>query len=121
MANGHGGARKGAGRKHGALTRRTREIAERASAEGITPLEVMLRVMRAHLESGELDKAAAVAKDAAPYCHPRLAAANITFKSPGQMTDEELEQAIALVQAAAVAEGEDVGEGMPNGPFATTH
>lgn len=69
-----GGARPGAGRKPGAVTRRTRLIAERAMAEGKTPLEVMLEIMRRHYEAGELDKAAAVAKDAAPYIHPRLAA-----------------------------------------------
>jgi hypothetical protein len=43
---GHVGARKGAGRKAGSLTIKTRAIAEQAVAEGITPLEVMLRAMR---------------------------------------------------------------------------
>jgi hypothetical protein len=68
-----GGKRQGAGRPKGAATKRTREIAERAAEEGITPLEVMLNAMRRHYENGEFDQAAAVAKDAAPYMHPRLA------------------------------------------------
>lgn len=41
-----GGKRDGAGRKKGALTVRTRRVAEQAMAEGKTPLEVMLDNMR---------------------------------------------------------------------------
>ena len=41
-----GGKREGAGRKVGALTKRTREVAEKAAAAGMTPLEVMLENMR---------------------------------------------------------------------------
>lgn len=44
-AKNKGGARTGAGRKEGSLTRRTREIAEVAAAKGITPLEVMMSAM----------------------------------------------------------------------------
>ena len=40
-----GGVRPGAGRKAGSLTKRTREIAEVAAAQGITPLEVMMSAM----------------------------------------------------------------------------
>lgn len=43
---GRGGKRDGAGRKKGALTVRTAKVAERATAEGTTPLEVMLDNMR---------------------------------------------------------------------------
>lgn len=50
----HGGKRAGSGRKVGALTTKTREIAERASAEGKTPLEVMLDNMR-HFQQVALD------------------------------------------------------------------
>jgi hypothetical protein len=42
----HGGKRVGAGRTKGALTKRTRLIAEKAAEQGITPLEVMLGNMR---------------------------------------------------------------------------
>lgn len=42
---GHGGRRLGAGRKTGSLTKRTRDIAERAAAQGKTPLEIMLANM----------------------------------------------------------------------------
>jgi hypothetical protein len=81
-SNGRGGARKGAGRKAGSATKRTREIADKAAGEGITPLEYMLEVMRTepgdNLEPRELAIAQTLrfeaAKAAAPYMHPRLAA-----------------------------------------------
>lgn len=49
-----GGKREGAGRKLGAVTKRTREIADRAVAEGKAPLEVMLDNMR-HFQQVALD------------------------------------------------------------------
>jgi hypothetical protein len=50
-------------------------------AEGITPLEVMLSVMRERWEGGDKDGAVLVAKDAAPYIHPKLA--NVDAKHSG--------------------------------------
>jgi hypothetical protein len=44
-------------------------------AGGLSPLEVLLAVMRRYYQAGEWDSAARVAKDAAPYVHPRLSAA----------------------------------------------
>lgn len=79
----HGGARKGAGRKPGSTTRKTREIADKAAAAGITPLEVMLEAMNAFRGAGDLEKAASFAKDAAPYMHPRLAAVEHTGEDGG--------------------------------------
>jgi hypothetical protein len=66
----HGGARAGAGRKLGSATAKTREIADRALADGISPLEFMLQVMR----DGTAERAERLdmAKAAAPYIHPRL-------------------------------------------------
>lgn len=61
-------------------------------AEGVTPLEVMLGTMRAlwatAWTAGEMDSAAAaqasaIAKDAAPYVHPRLQATEHTGKDGG--------------------------------------
>lgn len=56
----HGGRRAGAGRKLGAVTKRTREIADRAVAEGKAPLEVMLDNMR-HFQQVALDAEAVLA------------------------------------------------------------
>lgn len=78
--SGRGGARKGAGRKPGSTTKKTREIADRAAQLGITPLEVMLEAMNSLRNSGELEKAASIAKDAAPYMHPRLSAVEMNAK-----------------------------------------
>ena len=76
-----GGSRPGAGRPKGSLTKRTREIAERALSEGITPLDVMLMAMRHAVDAGDLAAAHAFAKDAAPYMHARPAAVECTGKA----------------------------------------
>lgn len=54
-----------------------------AAASGITPLEVMLEAMNSFRESGDMEKAAGFAKDAAPYIHPKLAAIEHTGKDGG--------------------------------------
>lgn len=75
-----GGSRPGAGRKKGSATKKTREIANKAAATGITPLEVMLLTMRREWRKYTRDKspesaqaALSAAQLAAPYMHPRLA------------------------------------------------
>jgi hypothetical protein len=82
MKNGHGGPRKGAGRAPGAANRRTREIAEKAAATGLMPLEFMLSIMRGDSppKDATVEQKIAfhalrfdAAKSAAPYMHPRLA------------------------------------------------
>ena len=47
---GHGGRRAGAGRKPGVITKKTREAAERLIADGLTPLDYMLGVLRGTLQ-----------------------------------------------------------------------
>lgn len=74
----HGGARPGAGRKPGSANTKTREIADAAAAEGVTPLEYMLGILRD--ENAEPDKRYQAAKDAAPYMHPRLSTVEATGK-----------------------------------------
>ena len=82
----HGGRRKGAGRKPGSLNKRTRDIADKAIAEGISPLEYMLQVMRSEAPESEDARVLVAhqamrfeaAKAAAPYVHPRLAAVEVT-------------------------------------------
>jgi hypothetical protein len=67
-----GGKRPGAGRKPGSSNKKTRAIADRASEEGITPLEYMLAVLRD--ETADIHRRDDMAKAAAPYVHARLAA-----------------------------------------------
>lgn len=108
-SNGRGGKRPGAGRKTGSATKKTRAIADKAAAEGITPLEVMLDNMRfAHGQAHQVltallnsraelpegfsefkellrfrGMAQDAAKDAAPYLHPRLSAIEHTGADGG--------------------------------------
>lgn len=62
---GHGGVRPGAGRKPGW---RSQAVAT-ALADGLTPLEYLLQVMRD--EGLEESQRMEAAKAAAPYCHPK--------------------------------------------------
>lgn len=79
-----GGKREGAGRKRGALTKRTQDIAAKAAAEGETPLDYMLRVMRDPLaDSTRRDD---MAKASASYVHPKLS--SVTGKDGGPIQVE---------------------------------
>ncbi len=69
-----GGKRPGSGRPRGKGNKRTREAVARAESGGIMPLDVMLDAMRRFHKARDYAAAAEIAKDAAPYVHPRLAA-----------------------------------------------
>lgn len=104
-----------AGRPKGALQHRTREIAERAVAEGKTPLEIMVAIMREQWKLYQSEKtperaaaALAAAEKAAPYMHPRLAAVEQfvdakvrTFAVGGEpLPDDEWERTYGPLAAA---------------------
>ena len=81
--NNRGGRRPGAGRPAGSKNQRSAEIAREAAESGITPIEVMLGTMRELWALGTPEakrEAAEIAKDAAPYIHPRLASIDQTIK-----------------------------------------
>jgi hypothetical protein len=80
-----GGRRSGAGRPKGAATKRTREIANRAAAEGVLPLDYMLAVLRD--EAAEPSRRDDMARAAAPYLHPRLSSvdAQVTGEDGGPL------------------------------------
>ncbi len=81
-----GGKRPNAGRKPGTVseaTKRRKEVAAAALAEGISPLDVMLTTMRSLWDQavdadgkvvniGKAMQANMVAKDAASFIHPKL-------------------------------------------------
>jgi len=97
----HGGKRQGAGRKKGVPNKATALRQQRIAASGKDPLEIMIEAMRFHYEyacflqsryleekaanptqppsvdersiSDAYKMAAGIAKEAAPYVHPRLA------------------------------------------------
>lgn len=82
--------KKTGGRKKGSLNKRNQEIAEQAIKDGITPLEVMLKAMRMKADEGDWTGAAAIAKDAAPYMHARLASVEQTGPNGGPMVTETI-------------------------------
>lgn len=95
--DGRGGRRPNAGRPPGAATKRTREIADRAASEGMTPLEYMLEMMRRPTDHEDPkiqvvreQMAFEAAKAAAPYVHPRLAAVQHTGADGGSMVFEQI-------------------------------
>ena len=81
-----GGKRPNAGRKPGTVseaTQRRKDVAAEALAAGVSPLDVMLTTMRSLwgqatdadgnlVNVGKAMQANMVAKDAAPFVHPRL-------------------------------------------------
>lgn len=111
------------GRPAGSRDRKPRRTAARkqaevAAAEGITPLEVMLRTMRdawALADQAETDReritlrqaACGVAEKAAPYVHPRLSAT-------------EHSGAVGLSHEDAIAALDASGDDEPEGA-GTTH
>ncbi len=94
-----GGKREGAGRRKGALSKKTREIVEAIALNGDeTPLEYMLRVMRECTDQKRKD---AMAIAAAPFCHPRLATIEANVKV------SEHEQAVRSLAAVATIDEHD--------------
>lgn len=66
-----GGARPGAGRPRGSVSKRSVELLAGATASGITPVEYMLQILRD--EAADPARREWAAEKAAPYLHPRPA------------------------------------------------
>lgn len=81
-----GGSREGAGRPAGAVTKRSRETAEKASAEGLMPLDYMLTILRN--EAADPKDRMWAAEKAAPYVHAKLASVEHSGKDGGPMVLE---------------------------------
>lgn len=111
-----GGKRPGAGRKKGAVTKATvyrQEMLARASAAGVSPLEVMLTAMRTAWEAGEVNEAVQHAVHAAPYVHPRLAATDMKVDDRRSVRDYSTAELEAMLtgELAPGASGEEAGQG----------
>src|SRR5262245_58235614 len=87
-----GGRRAGAGRKPGMPNRRTAQWQAEIAAAGVTPLAYMLAVIRD--ENAPEARRDEMAKAAAPYVHPRLAAVDhsgeMSVRRATDLTDDEL-------------------------------
>jgi hypothetical protein len=91
----HGGKREGAGRKPGVPNKLTAERQAAIAATGETPKDYMLRVMRD--PTVEWNRRDAMAKAAAPYCHPQLASVATSHQIESKydrMSEEDLIRAI---------------------------
>src|SRR5512132_2652710 len=106
---GKGGPVPGAGRKPGATVVRSRKIANELAREGLMPLPTMINVMRelwqqaadAPTAAERLEKkllACAVAKDAAPYLHPRLTSVAATVRQVNSVKDLSDAELAALIR-----------------------
>jgi hypothetical protein len=93
-----GGARRGAGRPKGSASKKTIEIANRAAKEGITPLEVMVNIMREAYAGKDYEKALDAATKCAPYLHSKLS--SVDFKATIKKTTAELTRDELLAIAA---------------------
>jgi hypothetical protein len=116
-------AATGQGRPKGSKTDRTKAVAVELALTGSTPLEVMMQAMRYYMDvhadtgasasarSTALDKATGMAKDAAPYMHPRLAAVAVGT-AQGQQAEQrdismaELARRIAFIFRESAREGQ---------------
>jgi hypothetical protein len=103
---------KTGGRQRGTPNKRTALIIQKATAEGIEPIEVILRLMRSAWEGGDYVRAAEMADIALPYTTPRLAATTITHQDAlSKLTLEQLDR-LERVLAARV-DGSNVVAGNP--------
>lgn len=114
MSNNHGGRRLGAGRKRGSSAFKTLKrlnISVELAEGGVLPLEVLLQTMRALWAQDTTEaklQACTIAKEAAPYLHPRLSSVeqNTTLtRRAAELSDDEL--------AAIAAGGSSNGAATP--------
>lgn len=79
-----GGRREGAGRKPGSVSKLDAEARRKAMERGIMPLDFLLEIMRDG--SQEARSRLDAAKAAAPYCHARLSATEVSGPDGGPVS-----------------------------------
>jgi hypothetical protein len=131
-----GGARPGAGRKPGSRdkTADAKKVLEahaaimsqdvRPEIAAMSPLDVMLRAMMLEANNDNWKEAAALARDAAPYLHPRLSSETLNVRNDdSKRSADDLRREIAELDRlakAGIAPGV-VAPGMPSEPDALVH
>jgi hypothetical protein len=98
-----GGARNGAGRPVGSLNRRNAETVTAALAEGLTPIEYMLTMMRD--KTADEKSRAWAAEKAAPFVHGRPAPVprTVELTLPDISTPAGLSDAISAIMTATAS------------------
>ena len=110
----HGGKRRGAGRKIGAVAKVTAQARKKALASGMSPLDYMLKVMRN--TKAETKRRDDMAKAAAPFCHTRAIEHSgpnrgpITTLDLSKATDEQISAIEAIFGPLAESGDGDVGD-----------
>lgn len=121
MANGHGGARRGSGRKPGGVAdsrihQMRQDIALAAARTNLipfidpalselTPLQVMKIGMGVAMQEDRWADAVSIADKMAPYMHTRLAAVEVTHEvreTAREYTLEELEAQLIVEEAQLI-------------------
>ena len=108
------------GRPRGSRNKRSRADFEAAKVSGELPLDYMLRVMRdPKVSSSRRDE---MARTAAPYLHPRLAATVATVYSPQQQLEPQKIELVFVSGPGEAPEGGQLSGGaMPFGPETSQH
>ncbi len=128
LGKARGGKRANAGRKLGAVSRVSREIAERIVVDGEKqPLEVVIEAMRVHYKAAKvmkedgtfdwdmerLKEAAVLADRALPYCHARIAQIELPKPTPEVEAAQQTQLEDARRVAFALAIGQHLQKGLP--------
>jgi hypothetical protein len=95
-----GGRREGAGRKPGSVAKIDHEARQKAHATGLTPLDYLLSVVRD--ESEHKRERLDAAKAAAPYCHARLSATELSGPNKGPIETKEVSEEARLEASMAM-------------------
>jgi len=72
-----------------------------------SPLDIMLTTMRRKWRDGDEDGAVALAKAAAPYIHPKAAAAH-PINDLAQVSDDDLDELVARGRTGPAEGGADL-------------
>jgi Family of unknown function (DUF5681) len=114
---GQSGNRKG--RPAGALAKRTQELRAKAKELGVDPIDVMIQTMQELVAEARkprrslvkrfdfLERACAIAKDAAPYLHPKLQSVELTGNDdhPVRIAGEARDRALGAILGLAATIG----------------
>lgn len=96
-----GGRRPNAGRKRGAVTKRSAATANKLAESGVLPLEILVTAMRDAWKACDVEAACSLARDAAPYFHAKLKDAPVKLQG---LTGTLSDKGEAIVTAMASGE-----------------
>lgn len=102
---------KSGGRQPGTANKRTKEIQAAVESTGMTPLQVMVAIMREAYDAKDHEKALDAASKAAPYIHAKLS--SMDLKATVTRDIEEYSDAELIALAMQAARGDSEGSEAP--------